>query len=145
MKLLPTALLAGAALLSASALEVSSDPGPQLADFVFEEPELWNGFLAKLEEKAQWKPPKFTKRPDSEWDHIVDGRDVEAMMKATGQRVDGKFANKKLRIKEPVGLGVDRVKQYSGYIDVDEDKHIFFCSSRVPASRAQLMPLLRVL
>jgi len=32
-----------------------------------------------------------------------------------------------LRIKKPNGLGIDEdVKQYSGYLDVDNDKHFFF-------------------
>ncbi|CAK9442337.1 uncharacterized protein LODBEIA_P60800 [Lodderomyces beijingensis] len=41
---------------------------------------------------------------------------------------DGKLPNHGLRVKStPASLGVDSVKQYSGYLDVDdEDKHFFF-------------------
>lgn len=41
---------------------------------------------------------------------------------------DAKLPNHKLRIKlTPEDLGIDKVKQYSGYLDVeDEDKHFFF-------------------
>lgn len=41
---------------------------------------------------------------------------------------DSKYDNHKLRIKNtPKGLGVDDVKQYSGYLDIeDEDKHFFY-------------------
>jgi cathepsin A (carboxypeptidase C) len=66
------------------------------------------------------------KRPDSHWDHIVDGKTV---MSALADKVDGheKLENTKLRIKKPNSLGVDEdVKQYSGYLDVDDDKHFFF-------------------
>lgn len=41
---------------------------------------------------------------------------------------DAKLPNHKLRVKStPEDLGIDSVKQYSGYLDVaDEDKHFFF-------------------
>ncbi|KAG7194951.1 carboxypeptidase C [Scheffersomyces spartinae] len=41
---------------------------------------------------------------------------------------DTKFPDHKLRVKStPADLGVDTVKQYSGYLDVeDEDKHFFY-------------------
>jgi cathepsin A (carboxypeptidase C) len=68
------------------------------------------------------------KRPDSEWDRIVDGSEtVSTLMNS----IDGhdKLKGTRLRIKNPSVLGVDPgVKQYSGYLDVDEDdKHFFFC------------------
>lgn len=38
-----------------------------------------------------------------------------------------KFTNYGLRIKQPYDLGIDSVKQYTGYLDVEEeDKHFFF-------------------
>jgi len=40
---------------------------------------------------------------------------------------DEKFPHAQLRIKEPKDLGIDDVKQYTGYIDLEEeDKHFFF-------------------
>lgn len=40
---------------------------------------------------------------------------------------DAKFPNHGIRIKSPEGLGLDSVKQYSGYLDIEEDeKHLFF-------------------
>lgn len=41
---------------------------------------------------------------------------------------DTKFPNHKLRVKQtPEDLGIDTVKQYTGYLDVeDEDKHFFY-------------------
>jgi cathepsin A (carboxypeptidase C) len=82
------------------------------------------------------------KRPDSHWDHIVDGKTV---MSALADKVDGheKLENTKLRIKKPNSLGVDEdVKQYSGYLDVDDDKHFFFCTSiYLSLSRLQSLTL----
>lgn len=68
------------------------------------------------------------KKPDSHWDYIVQGDDV---VSALGNKIEGheKLKGTKLRIKKPGKLGVDAdVKQYSGYLDVDDDdKHFFFC------------------
>ncbi|GME70759.1 unnamed protein product [Ambrosiozyma monospora] len=61
--------------------------------------------------------PKFkvTKKPDTFWDfHVQDKKQ--------------QLNNYKLRVKktDPGALGVDHTKQYSGYLDVeDEDKHFF--------------------
>lgn len=76
------------------------------------------------------KPKQGSKRrPDSHWDHIVHG---DQLMSAMAGKVDGnhKLKGTKLRIKQPNGLGIDKdVKQYSGYLDVEDDKHFFFCRS----------------
>lgn len=78
------------------------------------------------------KPKENTKRrPDSEWDYIVDG---ERVMSALSGKVDGyeKLRGTRLRVKKPNGLGIDEdVKQYSGYLDVEDDKHFFFCKFTV--------------
>ncbi|KAA8898774.1 Alpha/Beta hydrolase protein [Sphaerosporella brunnea] len=66
------------------------------------------------------------RRPDSHWDKIVRGDDI---MSAMSGKIDGheKLKGTKLRIKKPNGLGIDeKVKQYSGYLDVEDDKHFFF-------------------
>jgi cathepsin A (carboxypeptidase C) len=44
--------------------------------------------------------------------------------------IDGKLENYNLRAKkvDPSKLGVDTVKQYSGYLDDEKnDKHLFYC------------------
>lgn len=73
------------------------------------------------------------KRPDSNWDFIVEGDEV---VSALGSKIEGheKLKGTKLRIKKPSDLGVDSgVKQYSGYLDVDDDdKHFFFCKLHPP-------------
>lgn len=80
------------------------------------------------------KPKPHTRRPDSHWDHIVKGEDVQAMtIKVDGEDVraiDGHLEDYQLRAKkvDPAKLGVDTVKQYSGYLDDKaEDKHLFYC------------------
>lgn len=53
-------------------------------------------------------------RPDSYWDSHVE---------------NAKFEDYKLRVKksDPASLGIDSVKQYSGYLDISsEDKHFFY-------------------
>lgn len=88
---------------------------PQMAADVWTEielnsPEKLRGLLGKS------KPALHKRRPDSEWDFHV--RNVD------------KFPDHKLRVKSPYGLGVDTVKQYTGYLDVgdetEDDKHFFF-------------------
>lgn len=80
-------------------------------------------------------PKPHTRKADSEWDHVVKGADVQSVWveTATGEKereIDGKLENYNLRVKkvDPSSLGVDKVKQYSGYLDDDEeDKHLFYC------------------
>lgn len=81
-------------------------------------------------------PKKHTRRPDSHWDHIVRGSDVQSVW-VTGsngekeREVDGKLEAYDLRVKtvDTSELGVDPdVKQFSGYLDDNEnDKHLFYC------------------
>lgn len=81
-------------------------------------------------------PKKHTSRPDSKWDHIVRGSDVQSVwvQNEDGEKereIDGKLETYDLRVKkvDPSKLGVDPdVKQYSGYLDDNEnDKHLFYC------------------
>ena len=80
-------------------------------------------------------PKPHTRREDSEWDHVVKGADVQNVWieNAQGEKereIDGKLENFNLRVKkvDPSVLGVDKVKQYSGYLDdEEEDKHLFYC------------------
>lgn len=80
-----------------------------------------------------FKPKEASKRPDSDYDYIINGDELESMYvthKGTGEKRKkfvGNFSNKRLRVKKPNTLGVDEdVKQLSGYLDVDDDKHFFF-------------------
>ncbi|CAG9956897.1 unnamed protein product [Clonostachys rosea f. rosea IK726] len=70
-------------------------------------------------------------RPDSYWDHIVNGADVaQAQAQAAARSEDSTdLSNFNLRAKavDPSSLGIDTVKQYSGYLDNNEqDKHLFY-------------------
>lgn len=80
-------------------------------------------------------PKKHTRRPDSTWDHIVRGADVQSVWvtNADGEKerdVGGDLEDYDLRVKavDPSELGVDPdVKQYSGYLDDNaNDKHLFY-------------------
>ena len=79
------------------------------------------------------QPKPHTRRADSEWDHIMKGEDIQKVWveNAKGEKerdIDGKLSNYNLRTKsvDPKALGVDTVKQYSGYLDdEEEDKHNF--------------------
>ncbi|KAK2732413.1 hypothetical protein FQN57_002915 [Myotisia sp. PD_48] len=79
-------------------------------------------------------PKKHSRRPDSQWDHILRGADIQSVwiQGDDGEKhraVDGKLETYDLRSKavDPASLGVDRVKQYSGYLDDNEnDKHLFY-------------------
>ena len=86
-------------------------------------------------------PKKHTKRPDHEWDYLVRGDAVQSVWveNENGERereVDGKLEQYDLRVKkvDPSELGVDPgVKQYSGYLDDNEnDKHLFYCTRLLP-------------
>lgn len=81
------------------------------------------------------KAKEHTRKPDSAWDHVVKGAEVQGMwvQNENGEserHVGGRLENYNLRAKkvDPESLGVDKVKQYSGYLDDDEkDKHLFYC------------------
>ncbi|KAK5163498.1 uncharacterized protein LTR77_010680 [Saxophila tyrrhenica] len=79
-------------------------------------------------------PKKHTKRPASHWDFHTVGKDVQSVwvMNEDGEQqreIDGNLESFNLRTKkvDPGSLGVDKVKQYSGYLDNEEDdKHLFY-------------------
>ncbi|WEW61996.1 serine-type carboxypeptidase [Emydomyces testavorans] len=79
-------------------------------------------------------PKKHIRRPDTHWDHIVRGTEVQGIWVETDgkkhREVDGKLENYDLRVKavDPSKLGIDPgVKQFSGYLDDNEDdKHLFY-------------------
>lgn len=81
-------------------------------------------------------PKKHTRRPDSHWDQVVRGADlqkiwVEGTDGVKHREVGGRLEAYDLRVKkvDPSALGIDPgVKQYSGYLDDnDNDKHLFYC------------------
>lgn len=98
------------------------------------------------------KPKKHARKPDSEWDIVTKGADVQALWtKATADEesrrvIGGDLESYNLRTKavDPSKLGVDTVKQYSGYLDDEaNDKHLFYCkSSHAHSSTAVTDPLL---
>ncbi|CAF9938885.1 MAG: hypothetical protein HETSPECPRED_001408 [Heterodermia speciosa] len=110
-----------------------------LASLTGEDRTLWDEFSRLLPEdlaKATLShPKKHTRRPDSHWDHIIRGADVQGawIENENGERereLDGKLESYNMRTKkvDPSSLGVDPdVKQYSGYLDDEEnDKHLFY-------------------
>lgn len=87
------------------------------------------------------KPKKHVRKPDSEWDFVTTGADVQALWtEATSEEesrrvVGGDLESYNLRTKavDPSKLQVDTVKQYSGYLDDEaNDKHLFYCTSAHP-------------
>ena len=161
MKLLASAALVGAASAAAANQHVLHSPVHHVVNE--HKPSLWDRPMHSLadtlkslsaEARAAWDevsrlmpdvmdridfasgPPKpHTRRPDSQWDYVLKGADVQSVWveREDGQMerdVDGKLENYNLRAKkvDPSKLGVDPgVKQYSGYLDDDEeDKHLFY-------------------
>jgi len=102
------------------------------------------GFVEKASNLIS-RPKPHTRKPDSEWDYIVRGADVQSMWVETDgvkhRKVDGPLEAYDLRAKtvDPSSLGVDTVKQYSGYLDDNEnDKHLFYCESPIPIQSSRL-------
>lgn len=88
-------------------------------------------------------PKKHSRRPDTHWDHITKGADIQSawVENQNGDRereIDGKLETFDLRTKkvDPTSLGVDPgVQQYSGYLDDNKnDKHLFYCKSLLCAA-----------
>ncbi|WEW61367.1 carboxypeptidase C [Emydomyces testavorans] len=75
------------------------------------------------------KPKEHFRRPDSEWDHVVRGSDIqEAFTADSGAKEHLNDYGLRVKAVDPSKLGVDpHVKQYSGYLDNNADgKHLFF-------------------
>lgn len=90
--------------------------------------------VAAFEKEALGRRPKAAnRRPDAEWDHVVRGAEInrlwaaESADKAKDSKVLGSY-DLRARKVDPAALGIDDVKQYSGYLDDNEnDKHLFYC------------------
>ncbi|ORY69510.1 serine carboxypeptidase [Pseudomassariella vexata] len=90
------------------------------------------GFMEKAHNLVSLPKP-HQRKPDSEWEHVVKGADVQSLWVETDgekhRKVDGSLESYNLRAKkvDPSVLGVDKVKQYSGYLDDEaNDKHLFY-------------------
>ena len=156
MKFLASSLLVGAASAAIAPQQHALQPPQQFSESAWSKPlhnlqdslksltadarAVWDEVAMMFPEamdKASFfsSPKKHTRRPDSEWDHIIKGADVQSvwvMNEGEKEReVDGKLEAYNLRTKkiDPSVLGVDPgVKQYSGYLDDEEnDKHLFYC------------------
>lgn len=124
--------------LSPSIAQISEHLDSLGGDFTTEAITAWNKIaelypedtISAVQAMLGMGKPKagVTRKPDSDWDFIVQGDEV---VSALGSNIEGheKLKGTKLRIKKPGNLGVDAgVKQYSGYLDVDDNqKHFFFC------------------
>jgi cathepsin A (carboxypeptidase C) len=100
---------------------------------------LWEEIKLLVPESAfkqsSWfsKPKPHRRRTD--WNHVVKGADVQKVWVQdengeSHREVGGRLEDYNLRVKsvDPAELGVDSVKQYSGYLDDEaNDKHLFYC------------------
>jgi cathepsin A (carboxypeptidase C) len=162
MRLLPATLLVGAASAAVPMQQVMGDLHQQSQTLVQEGSDFMSKPLQKLQDqfktlsdeaRLMWKevsdsfpnldqtpmlslPKKHTRRPDSHWDSVVRGADVQSVWVEGSddykhRELDGKLEAYDLRVKkvDPSSLGIDpKVKQYSGYLDDNEnDKHLFYC------------------
>lgn len=155
MRLLPATMLAGAASAAVPFQQILTSPQKaadsfskplqdfqeQLKSLSDEARNLWDEVSTSFPETMGHNPmfslpKKHNRRPDSHWDHIVRGADLQNVWVtgANGQKereVDGKLEDYDLRVKksDPSSLGIDpNVKQYTGYLDDNEnDKHLFYC------------------
>ncbi|KAF4547138.1 Serine carboxypeptidase-like protein 6 [Elsinoe fawcettii] len=92
-------------------------------------------FPEEMDKAAFFSNPKaHTRKADKHWDFITSGAEVQNVWVTNSQgqkerELDGKLETFNLRTKkvDPASLGVDKVKQYSGYLDnEEEDKHLFY-------------------
>ncbi|KAL2201084.1 extracellular carboxypeptidase [Corynascus similis CBS 632.67] len=99
---------------------------------------LWEEIKLLVPDSAFKNPSWFSKpkphRRRDDWNHVVKGADIQKLWveDANGEshrQVGGRIEDYNLRVKavDPSKLGVDSVKQYSGYLDDEaNDKHLFY-------------------
>lgn len=105
---------------------------------------LWDEIKLLVPDSA-FEHPTWTSKPKphrrrKDWDHVVKGADVQSLWVQdtdgeSHREIDGRLEDFNLRVKsvDPSKLGVDKVKQYSGYLDDEaNDKHLFYCEYRSP-------------
>lgn len=153
MKLITSSLLVGAAIAASPVQNVLQLPKQlqqlpkhlqqSLQSMTWEERVVWDEITEMYPEAMEKatsmpRPKKHTRRPDSHWDHITKGADVQSLWvenESGGKEreIDGELEAYNLRSRkvDPSILGIDPgVKQYSGYLDDEEnDKHLFYCKS----------------
>lgn len=92
-------------------------------------------FPEEMSKASFFSPPKkHTKKHDTEWDFITSGKAIQDVWVTNSKgeqerEIDGNLEAFSMRTKkvDPASLGVDKVKQYSGYLDNEEDdKHLFY-------------------
>lgn len=90
------------------------------------------GFMEKASNFVS-QPKPHNRKADKEWDRVIKGQDVQSIWVETDgvkhRKVDGHLEDYNMRVKkvDPSVLGVDKVKQYSGYLDDEaNDKHLFY-------------------
>lgn len=97
---------------------------------------------------------RVRQRPDEFWDHIIKGSDVvDSMLHTARDEESNELVNFNMRAKavDPSSLGIDTVKQYSGYLDNEaEDKHLFYCKrlrkvTKIGNRKEELTSITRVL
>nr|AJD23204.1 carboxypeptidase Y [Onygena corvina] len=130
MKGLLSMLVVGAA----SVLAVPHQPGFFSEDLLDTKgKQLWKEIKAAIPGAKMtdfFNPPKAAeRRPDSFWDHIVSGSEAKgAWVQNEGEEASD-ISDYGMRVKavDPSKLNVDKVKQYSGYLDDNaNNKHLFF-------------------
>ncbi|KAK3379530.1 Alpha/Beta hydrolase protein [Lasiosphaeria ovina] len=85
-------------------------------------------------DRSSWLSQPKPHRRRHDWDHTVKGAEVQKLwvQDADGEshrQVDGRLEDFNLRVKsvDPSKLGIDSVKQFSGYLDDEaNDKHLFY-------------------
>lgn len=118
------------------AIQMIQDATPKINQFGADAKSVWNSITDSLKAFPAAKPPK-NRKPDNSWDYVIKGDDIQNSwtVNAAGQKereIDGRLEQYNMRVKkvDPSALGVDTVKQYSGYLDDEEnDKHLFYCKS----------------
>jgi cathepsin A (carboxypeptidase C) len=132
--------------------------GESLKGFTSEAKALWDEvaliFPEEVDKASFFSSPKpHTRKHDNEWDFVIKGADIQSIWveNAKGEKereVEGRLENYNLRTKsvDPSKLGVDTVKQYSGYLDDEEnDKHLFYCKFNHPTPLENALNRFRVL
>lgn len=116
-----------------------------LGEFTSEAKSVWDEVSMLMPEAVEafkknalnTKAKPANRRPDSHWDHIVKGAELHDMWandESKKSAPDSALKNYNLRAKsvDPSKLGVDTVKQYSGYLDDEKnDKHLFYCKFNI--------------
>jgi cathepsin A (carboxypeptidase C) len=171
-----TALVLGAASVAAASMDqhVLGGGGADTVKTVFHDAESWWAKIfgeMTADARAAWDevaslmpdavaafkknalPPRPKKaNRKTNWDYTVKGADVQGMWVNTEgehhRKVGGRLEDYNLRAKkvDPSKLGVDSVKQYSGYLDDEaNDKHLFYCKLGVLPLPSEMWQLLTVL